>query len=212
MRVLRPQHPLLDHKLTILRDGRTQRAEFVRALHDVGIIVGLEVTRDLVTQRTQIDTPLERTEVTMLAEPLPVLVPILRAGLGLLPALQELIPNTEVGFLGLKRDEKTHISTTYASRLPAELTGRHCIVLDPMIASGGSLNSAINALFDRGVASVAVVSAVASPEGIRALEEEQATRAVTVGVGVIDRELNADAYIVPGIGDAGDRLFGVTGS
>lgn len=211
MRVITPEHPLIQDKLTILRDAATPRTEFTRAMRDLGMILGLEVTRDLALQRKDIQTPLEQTDALVLEEPLPVLVPILRAGIGLLEGLQVLLPNAEVGFLGLKRDETTHISATYATRLPASLHDRHCIVLDPMIATGGSLNTALDALFERGANTLSVVSVVASPEGLEALRSAQTHRELTVCVATIDRALNADAYIVPGIGDAGDRLFGETG-
>lgn len=211
MRVLTPEHPLIAHQLTILRDAQTTRADFSRAMHTLGLLLGAEATRGLPTQPRKVETPLEATESAALSEPLPLLVPILRAGLGFLDALQFLLPNAEVGFLGMKRDEATHVSQTYATRLPATLSNRHCIVLDPMIATGGSLSAAIEELIARGASGVTVVSAVASPEGLEKLKSTPSASALTVVVAAVDQGLNANAYIVPGIGDAGDRLFGETG-
>lgn len=211
MRVMTPEHPLIAHQLTILRDAQTTRADFSRAMHALGLLLGAESTRGLPTQPRQVKTPLEATESAALSEPLPLLVPILRAGLGFLDALQYLLPDAEVGFLGMKRDEATHVSQTYATRLPGTLSNRHCIVLDPMIATGGSLSAAVEELVARGAAAVTVVSAVASPQGLEQLASIPSAASLTVVVAAIDRELNSNAYIVPGIGDAGDRLFGETG-
>ena len=211
MRVMTPEHPLIAHQLTILRDAQTTRADFSRAIHALGLLLGAEATRGLPTQPRKVKTPLEATESAALSEPLPLLVPILRAGLGFLDALQYLLPDAEVGFLGMKRDESTHVSHTYATRLPATLANRHCIVLDPMIATGGSLSAAVEELVARGAAAVTVVCAVASPQGLEQLASIPSAASLTVVVAAIDRELNSNAYIVPGIGDAGDRLFGETG-
>lgn len=211
MRVLTPEHPLIAHQLTILRDAQTTRADFSRAMHELGLLLGVEATRGLATRPLRVETPLETTESSALSEPLPLLVPILRAGLGFLNALQNLLPDAEVGFLGMKRDEATHVSQTYATRLPATLSNRHCVVLDPMIATGGSLSAAVEELVARGASAVTVVSAVASPEGLERLKATPSASALTVVVAAVDRGLNTNAYIVPGIGDAGDRLFGETG-
>ena len=211
MRVIKPEHPLIAHQLTILRNAETTRADFSRAMHDLGLLLGAQATSSLATQPQRLETPLEQTDASVLAKPLPVLVPILRAGIGFLGALQELLPEAEVGFLGMKRDEATHVSQTYATRLPASLENRHCVVLDPMIATGGSLSAAVEELIARGASAVTIVSAVASPEGLDRLESSPSASALTVVVAAVDRGLNSNAYIVPGIGDAGDRLFGETG-
>lgn len=210
MRVVSADHPLIHHKLTILREAGTPRSQFATLVEEIAMLLGVEALRALPLTTRAIETPIERFDAPLLAEPLPMLVPILRAGLGMLPGVQQLLPNAEVGFLGLKRDETTHEPTTYATRIATDLTGRHCIILDPMLATGGSMNVAIDLLFERGATAVSVLCIVASPPGIETVTQANLNRDVTVHVASIDRELTADAYIAPGLGDAGDRLFGTT--
>lgn len=210
MRVVTVEHPLIQHKLTILREEGTHRALFRQLVEELGILLGYEASRTLPLTARTIETPEESTEGVEIASPLPVIVPILRAGLGMLKGMEHLIPEAEVGFLGVRRDETTHQPTTYAKRLSSDLSGRHCFILDPMIATGGSMNVAIDFLFERGATEISVLSIIASPEGIETVRGANADRNVTVFVASIDRELNANAYIVPGLGDAGDRLYGST--
>lgn len=210
MRVVTVEHPLIQHKLTILREEGTHRSLFRQLVEELGILLGYEASRTLPLTARTIETPEEFTEGVEIASPLPVIVPILRAGLGMLKGMEHLIPEAEVGFLGVRRDETTHQPTTYAKRLSSNLSGRHCFILDPMIATGGSMNVAIDFLFERGATEISVLSIIASPEGIETVRGANADRNVTVFVASIDRELNANAYIVPGLGDAGDRLYGST--
>lgn len=210
MRVVTVEHPLIQHKLTILREEGTHRALFRQLVEELGILLGYEASRTLPLTARTIETPEESTEGVEIASPLPVIVPILRAGLGMLKGMEHLIPEAEVGFLGVRRDETTHQPTTYAKRLSSDLSGRHCFILDPMIATGGSMNVAIDFLFERGATEISVLSIIASPEGIETVRRANAERNVTVFVASIDRELSANAYIVPGLGDAGDRLYGST--
>lgn len=210
MRVLVAEHPIIQHKLTILRETSTPRGQFAQLVDDLGMLLAVEALRDAAVTSREIQTPIERFTSPTLAEPLPILVPILRAGLGMLPGVQRLLPDAEVGFLGLKRDEVTHEPTTYATRIASDLSGRRCIILDPMLATGGSMNAAIDVLFERGAEEVIVLSIVASPTGVETVSQANEHRNVCVHVASVDRELNTDAYIAPGLGDAGDRLFGST--
>jgi uracil phosphoribosyltransferase len=172
------------------------------------MLLGVEATADLRTVEATVTTPLTTTTTRMLATPDPLVVPILRAGLGLLDGMLRLLPSAEVGFLGLARDETTLQPSIYADRFPVDITGRQALVLDPMLATGGSLNAAISLLFDRGVESVTAMVLIAAPEGIAAVSESFGDRDVTLIIGALDEKLNEDGYIVPGLGDAGDRLYG----
>ena len=208
MQVIVTEHPLIQHKLTLLREDQTPRARFRQLVEELSSLIGMEATKQLPLSQRSITTPQEQTVGVELSHPLPVIVPILRAGLGMLPGMEWLIAGAEVGFLGIVRDEKTHQPTTYAKRLSEDLTGRHCFLLDPMIATGGSLNVAIDFLFERGATQVSTLSIIASPEGIETVESHNEGRNVSVYVASIDRGLDSNAYIVPGLGDAGDRLYG----
>jgi uracil phosphoribosyltransferase len=159
----------------------------------------------------RIETPVAPTEGVILAEPHPLIVPILRAGLGMLDGLLRLMPSAETGFLGMVRDETTLQPSVYAERLPANLTGRQCYVLDPMLATGGSLIAAIEFMFERGATDVTAVCLLGSPEGVAAVEKAVGDHDVTLVLGALDEKLNEHGYIVPGLGDAGDRLYGVAG-
>jgi uracil phosphoribosyltransferase len=174
-------------------------------------LLAYEATRDVRTEKVTIKTPVTTTTGLKLSDPRPVVVPILRAGLGMLEGMTRLIPTAEVGFLGMVRDEKTLKASTYANRLPENLSGRQCFVLDPMLATGGTLVAAINFLIERGADDITAICILSAPEGIKVLEDAFANSGVTITLvtGALDEKLNEHGYIVPGLGDAGDRLYGV---
>ena len=210
MRLHVADHPLIDHKLTVLRKQETDSPTFRLLVDELVTLLAYEATREVRTERVDIVTPVAATVGTKLASPRPIVVPILRAGLGMLGGMTRLLPTAEVGFLGLQRDEKTLKAITYANRLPDDLTGRQCFVLDPMLATGGTLIASIEYLFERGARDVTAVCIIAAPEGLAAVEAVVGDRAdVKVVVAAVDEHLNDKAYIVPGLGDAGDRLYGI---
>jgi uracil phosphoribosyltransferase len=211
MRVLVAEHPLITHKLTMLRDKDTPSSLFRTLADELMTLLAYEATRDVKVVPHRIQTPVAETTGVILAEPRPLIVPILRAGLGMLDGLLRLMPSAEAGFLGMVRDEKTLQPSVYAERLPANLVGRQCFVLDPMLATGGSLIAAIDYLFDRGATNITAVCLLGAPEGVAAVEKAVNGRDVTLVLGAIDERLNEHGFIVPGLGDAGDRLFGVVG-
>ncbi len=203
-------HPLIDHKVTVLRDRETPSPTFRLLVDELVTLLAYEATRRVRVEPYEVVTPLESTVGTRLARPLPIIVPILRAGLGMLDGMQRVIPNAEVGFLGLMRDETTLEAITYANRLPDDLTGRQVFILDPMLATGGSLVAAIEYVLERGATDVTAVCLLAAPEGIDHVRDAVGDRAdVTVVVARVDERLNDAGYIVPGLGDAGDRLYGL---
>ena len=211
MKVHVANHPLITHKLTVLRDKNTDSPNFRHLVEELVTLLAYEATREVKTIKAQIETPLCPTEGLKLASPSPVVVPILRAGLGMLEGMTRLIPTAEVGFLGMVRDEKTLQASTYATRLPDDLRGRQCFVLDPMLATGGTLVSAINYLMDKGATDVTAICLLAAPEGLKSLENafSNSDLPITVFAGALDEKLNELGYIIPGLGDAGDRLYGV---
>ncbi|MEY3309944.1 MAG: Uracil phosphoribosyltransferase [Actinomycetota bacterium] len=211
MRVIVADHPLITHKLTMLRDKNTPSSTFRTLTDELMTLLAYEATRDVRVVPHHIETPVAPTEGVILAEPRPLIVPILRAGLGMLEGLLRLMPSAETGFLGMVRDESTLQPSVYAERLPANLTGRQCYVLDPMLATGGSLIAAIDFMFERGATDVTAVCILGSPEGVAAVEKAVADHDVTLVLGALDEKLNEHGYIVPGLGDAGDRLYGVAG-
>lgn len=211
MRVIVVDHPLITHKLTLLRDKNTSSSGFRKLADELVTLLAYEATRDVRVVPHHIETPVAPTEGVILAEPHPLIVPILRAGLGMLDGMLRLLPSAETGFLGMIRDETTLQPSVYAERLPADLTGRQCYVLDPMLATGGSLIAAIEFLFERGATDVTAVCLLGSPEGVEAVTAAVAGRSVTLVLGALDERLNEHGYIVPGLGDAGDRLYGVAG-
>ena len=211
MRVLVAEHPLITHKLTMLRDKDTPSSLFRTLADELMTLLAYEATRDVKVVPHRIETPVAPTEGVILAEPRPLIVPILRAGLGMLDGLLRLMPSAEAGFLGMVRDEKTLQPSVYAERLPGNLTGRQCFVLDPMLATGGSLIAAINYLFERGSTDITAVCLLGAPEGVDAVTAAAGDRNVTLVLGALDERLNEHGFIVPGLGDAGDRLFGVVG-
>jgi uracil phosphoribosyltransferase len=204
-------HPLVAHKLTALRDVHTGSPEFRRLADELATLLGYEATRTIMVAPRQVQTPVGTAEGVELATPVPLIVPILRAGIGMLDALARLLPEADIGFVGLVRDEETLVASTYATRLPADLTGRAAFVLDPMLATGGSLETAITMLLDRGAARVTAVCLLAAPEGLARLEGifPSGSGPVHVVTACVDARLNDKGYILPGLGDAGDRLFGV---
>ena len=210
MRLHVADHPLVAHKLTVLRDKNTASPNFRLLVDELVTLLAYEATREVRTEDAPITTPVTNTVGTKIADPQPIVVPILRAGLGMLEGMTRLIPTAEVGFLGMQRDEETLEAITYANRLPDDLSGRQCFLLDPMLATGGTLVASINYLLDRGARDVTAVCLLAAPEGLKVLEEAIGDRAdVTVVVAAVDERLDENAYIVPGLGDAGDRLYGI---
>lgn len=210
MRLHVANHPLIDHKLSVLRDERTSSAVFRQLVDELVTLLAYEATRDVRTEEVEITTPITTTTARRLAEPRPIVVPILRAGLGMLEGMTRLLPTAEVGFLGMRRDDDTLEIETYANRLPDDLSGRQVFVIDPMLATGHTLVAAINYLLERGASDVTAICLIAAPEGLKALEEAVGDRAnVTVVTAAQDERLNEHSYIVPGLGDAGDRLYGV---
>jgi len=211
MRVHVADHPLIAHKLTYLRDRRTHTPTFRRLTDELVTLLAYEATREVRTSPFDIETPVGPTTGVRLATPKPLVVPILRAGLGMLDGMMRMVPTAEVGFLGMVRNEETLEAHTYANRLPEDLDQRQCYILDPMLATGGTLAAAIHYLVERGADDITAITLLSAPEGIETLRErvagiEPPVRLVT---GAIDERLNEQGYIVPGLGDAGDRLYGV---
>ncbi|MBB2986417.1 uracil phosphoribosyltransferase [Terracoccus luteus] len=204
-------HPLIAHKLTYLRDKRTDSPTFRRLAEELVTLLAYEATREVRVEPIEIETPVAATTGIKLANPKPIIVPILRAGLGMLDGMVKLLPSAEVGFLGMVRDEDTLEVTTYANRLPDDLTGRQVFIVDPMLATGNTLVMAVDYLAGKGARDITVVCLLAAPEGIAHLESELASTdiPVKVVVGTVDERLDEKGYIVPGLGDAGDRLYGV---
>jgi len=211
MRVHVADHPLVAHKLTALRDEGTDSPTFRRLADELVTLLAYEATRDVRVVPIRVRTPVGPASGVRLSSPKPLVVPILRAGLGMLEGMMRLLPTAEVGFLGMVRDETTLTATTYATRLPDDLSGRQCYVLDPMLATGGTLAAAVRFLVDRGADDITVICLLTAPEGVDRLERELADLAVpvTVVTAAMDERLNELGYIVPGLGDAGDRLYGV---
>lgn len=208
MRVFVADHPLITHKLTVLRDANTAQPTFKLLVEELMTLLAYEATRDVRVDTIEIETPVAKTTGVHLSEPRPLIVPILRAGLGMLEGMVKLVPTAEVGFLGMVRDDETLQPVTYAERLPDSLAGRQCFVLDPMLATGGSLAAAIEFLFARGADDITAICILGTPEGIQAMKEAAGDRDVTLVLGALDEGLDENAYIVPGLGDAGDRLYG----
>jgi uracil phosphoribosyltransferase len=195
----------------VLRDERTDSPTFRRLTEEIVTLLAYEATREVKVESVNVKTPVAMAQGLHLAKPKPVVVPILRAGLGMLEGMSRLIPTAEIGFLGMVRDEKTLQATTYANRLPEDLTGRQCYILDPMLATGGTLVAAIEFLLAKGATDITAICILAAPEGIAVLEKAFANSKVAIKLvtGALDERLNELGYIVPGLGDAGDRLYGV---
>jgi uracil phosphoribosyltransferase len=198
-------HPLAAARLTTLRNEATDNATFRSALRDLTLMLVYEATRDAATETIPVRTPLAETTGCRLANP-PLLVPVLRAGLGMVDQAHALIPEARVGFVGVARDEKTHQPTPYLESLPDDLSTQPVMVLDPMLATGGSMAHTLELMYSRGAVDVTAICVVAAPEGIAALEK--VAPQLRLFTATIDERLNDIAYIVPGLGDAGDRQFG----
>jgi uracil phosphoribosyltransferase len=210
MRLHVVDHPLVAHKLTALRDRATDSPTFRRLADELVTLLAYEATREVRVEPHAIETPVAPTTGVRLSAPKPLVVPILRAGLGMLDGMTRLVPTAEVGFLGMIRDEHTLQASTYATRVPENLSGRQVFLLDPMLATGGTLAAAVRFVFDRGADHVTAICLLAAPEGVRAVEAAFGADApVTVVTAGLDERLDENGYIVPGLGDAGDRLYGV---
>ena len=203
--VLVVDHPLARSRLTVLRDERTDAGTFRFALHELTTMLVYEATRDIAVERYPVRTPVDLAEGVRVANP-PLLVPVLRAGLGMSDAALALLPDSSMGFVGLARDEETFAPRAYLESLPVDLTGLPVLVLDPMLATGGSLEHCCRLLAERGATDITILCVLAAPEGIAGLEQSGLPlRLVTAAV---DERLNEKMFIVPGLGDAGDRIFG----
>jgi uracil phosphoribosyltransferase len=211
LRIHAVDHPLVAHKLSTLRDERTDSPTFRRLADELVTLLAYEATRDVRIDAVEIRTPVAATTGVRLSHPRPLVVPILRAGLGMLDGMVRLLPTAEVGFLGMIRDEETLQASTYANRMPDDHSGRQAYVLDPMLATGGTLVAAIDELIRRGADDVTAICLLAAPEGVRLMERELEGAPVTVVTASIDERLNEHGYIVPGLGDAGDRMYGTAG-
>jgi uracil phosphoribosyltransferase len=211
MKVLVANHPLITHKLTVLRNKETNSQVFRHLVEELVTLLAYEATREVKIHPVDIVTPVAPMKGAMLSTPRPVVVPILRAGLGMLEGMMRVLPSADVGFLGMVRDEKTLQASTYANRLPEDLSGRQCYVLDPMLATGGTLVAAMNYLLERGASEITAVCLLAAPEGVATVELAfgSSKSPITLVTGALDEKLNEHGYIVPGLGDAGDRLYGV---
>jgi len=204
-------HPLVDHKLAHLRSVDTPSPLFRELVDELVTLLAYEATRCVRVAPCDVQTPVATTTGVHIASPKPLVVPILRAGLGMLAGMMRLMPTAEVGFVGMVRDEKTLQPFTYAERLPKDLSGRQCFVLDPMLATGGSLGGCFKFLTSRGASDVTGVCLLAAPEGIEKVRQQvdEAGIDCTLVVAAVDDHLNDHGYIIPGLGDAGDRLYGV---
>ena len=199
-------HPLIQHKITYLRDKNTGSKEFRELLNEISMLMAYEVTRDLPLVEVEVETPITTCKTKMLAGKKLGVVPILRAGLGMLDGVLELMPAAKVGHVGLYRDPETLEPVEYYCKLPTDVTERDLIVLDPMLATGGSASAAITFIKNRGCKSIRMMNLIAAPEGIERVQKEHPD--VDIYVGCVDEKLNDHGYIIPGLGDAGDRLFG----
>jgi uracil phosphoribosyltransferase len=199
-------HPLIQHKITRLRDKNTGTAEFRKLVNEIAMLMGYEALRDLELTDIDVETPIEKCKSPVIAGRKQAIIPILRAGLGMTDGILALLPTAKVGHIGMYRDEETHIPHSYYCKLPDPISERSIIVTDPMLATGGSAVDAIRFIKDRGGRKIKFMCIIAAPEGLRTLADAHPD--VNIYVGHLDRELNENAYICPGLGDAGDRIFG----
>ena len=200
------QHPLIEHKLAILRDVKTETKQFASLIEEIAMLVTYEATKDLPLEAVQVETPLETATCYMVSGRAVGIVPILRAGLGMVGGVQKLIPNAKIGHIGLYRDHETCQPVEYYCKLPADAEMRTLIVVDPMLATGGSASDAITMIKKRGVTKIKLCCIVSAPRGIERILADHPD--VDLYVAAVDRELNEHCYILPGLGDAGDRIFG----
>lgn len=199
-------HPLIQHKVAILRDSETGTKQFRELIRELALFEGYEATRDFPLEEIEVQTPLEKTKAARIKGKKVAIVPILRAGLGMVDGLLELLPSASVGHIGMFRDPKTKEPQPYYCKLPSDIENRTVLLVDPMLATGGSANAAIDCLRDAGVKDVRLLVIDAAPEGVNAVLEHDST--VRIFAAALDRQLNNNAYILPGFGDAGDRIFG----
>lgn len=205
-RVVVIDHPLIQHKLTFIRDKNTGSKDFRELVKEVAMLMAYEVTRDLNLEEVEIETPVTKTKARVISGKKLGIIPILRAGIGMVDGILQLIPAAKVGHVGLYRDPETLKPVEYYSKFPADINERELIVVDPMLATGGSAVAAIDVLKEKGATNIKLVNLIASPEGIKEVEKYHPD--VDIYVAAIDEMLNDHGYIVPGLGDAGDRLFG----
>ena len=199
-------HPLIQHKLTIMRKKETSSKDFRELLEEISLLMGYEVTRNLPLEDTEIETPICKTRSKKLSGKKLAVIPILRAGLGMESGILKLVPSARVGHIGLYRDEETHEPVEYYFKAPKDISKRQIIVIDPMLATGGSASDAIAMLKKRGAKEIIFMCLVAAPEGVKRLQSIHPD--VDIYTAALDEKLNENAYIVPGLGDAGDRIFG----
>jgi uracil phosphoribosyltransferase len=209
-------HPLISHKVTLMRDKATPSAQFRQLVEELVALLTFEATKNLKVVDKEVETPLTKTVGKQLAKPTPLIIPILRAGLGMLNGITRLLPDAEVGFLGIKRNEETLQPVTYANRLPIRLDNREVFLIDPMLATGGTLIDSIDYAFERGATAATCICLLGAPEGVEAVknhvESKWPDKRVSVHLAALDQKLNEIGYIVPGLGDAGDRLYGNSGN
>ena len=199
-------HPLIAHKLSIMRNKKTGSKDFRELLNEIAMLMGYELTRDLPLEEITIDTPLQRTKAYTISGKKLAIVPILRAGIGMVDGLLDLVPVAKVGHIGLYRDPETHLPVTYYCKLPADIDQRIVILVDPMLATGGSASDALTKLKEHGCKQIKFMCLVAAPEGVAKVQADHPD--VEIYTAALDEKLNEHAYIVPGLGDAGDRIFG----
>ncbi|MBQ7642641.1 MAG: uracil phosphoribosyltransferase [Clostridia bacterium] len=199
-------HPLIQHKISMMRMKETNTKDFRALANEISLLMAYEVTRDMPLKEEEIETPICKTKAKFVAGRSVGVVPVLRAGLGMVDGILTLIPNAKVGHIGLYRDPKTHLPVEYYCKLPVDSDKRTLIVVDPMLATGGSAAAAIQFIKDRGCKDIKLMNLIAAPEGVRAVQAAHPD--VDIYVAALDEKLNENAYIVPGLGDAGDRLFG----
>ena len=199
-------HPLIQHKLTIMRDKNTSSKAFRELLDEISMLMGYELTRNLPLEDVTIETPIQKATFKRIAGKKLAIVPILRAGIGMVDGLLDLVPVAKVGHIGLYRDPETHLPVTYYCKMPPDIEERFVIIVDPMLATGGSASDAITMVKAKGAKNVALMCLVAAPEGVKKVTEDHPD--VQVYSAALDERLNDHAYIIPGLGDAGDRIFG----